>query len=66
MSVRTGCRDNPDTVEGIVLLQKGDDADPVLKGIHEEVDKPVSYTHLDAIPTLIKISMAHLKERNMV
>src|ERR1700722_9591420 len=31
--------DNPDTVEGIVLLQKGDDADPVLQGIHEEVDK---------------------------
>src|SRR5580658_3642473 len=31
--------DNPDTVEGIVLLQKGDDADPVLKGIHAEVDK---------------------------
>jgi cobalt-zinc-cadmium resistance protein CzcA len=31
--------DNPDTVEGIVLLQKGDDSDPVLTGIHEEVDK---------------------------
>jgi len=31
--------DNPDTVEGIVLLQKGDDAEPVLKGIHEEVNK---------------------------
>ncbi len=31
--------DNPDTVEGIVLLQKGDDADPVLKGIHEETGK---------------------------
>jgi cobalt-zinc-cadmium resistance protein CzcA len=31
--------DNPDTVEGIVLLQKGDDADPILKGIHAEVDK---------------------------
>jgi heavy metal efflux system protein len=31
--------DNPDTVEGIVLLQKGDDADPVLKGTHEEVQK---------------------------
>jgi cobalt-zinc-cadmium resistance protein CzcA len=31
--------DNPDTVEGIVLLQKGDDSDPVLKGIHEEVKK---------------------------
>jgi len=31
--------DNPDTVEGIVLLQKGDDSDPVLGGIHDEVDK---------------------------
>jgi cobalt-zinc-cadmium resistance protein CzcA len=31
--------DNPDTVEGIVLLQKGDDSDPVLAGIHEEVQK---------------------------
>jgi heavy metal efflux system protein len=31
--------DNPDTVEGIVLLQKGDDSDPVLQGIHEEVSK---------------------------
>jgi cobalt-zinc-cadmium resistance protein CzcA len=31
--------DNPDTVEGIVLLQKGDDSDPVLDGIHNEVDK---------------------------
>ncbi len=31
--------DNPDTVEGIALLQKGDDSDPVLEGIHKEVDK---------------------------
>jgi len=31
--------DNPDTVEGIVLLQKGDDSDPVLDGIHAEVNK---------------------------
>ena len=31
--------DNPDTVEGIVLLQKGDDSDPVLLGIHDEVHK---------------------------
>jgi cobalt-zinc-cadmium resistance protein CzcA len=31
--------DNPDTVEGIVLLQKGDDSDPVLRGIHDEVAK---------------------------
>ena len=30
--------DNPDTVEGIVLLQKGDDSDPVLQGIHEKVN----------------------------
>ncbi|MDE3186737.1 MAG: efflux RND transporter permease subunit [Acidobacteriota bacterium] len=29
--------DNPDTVEGIVLLQKRADSDPVLQGIHEEV-----------------------------
>jgi cobalt-zinc-cadmium resistance protein CzcA len=29
--------DNPDTVEGIVLLQKGTDSDPVLAGIHDEV-----------------------------
>jgi cobalt-zinc-cadmium resistance protein CzcA len=31
--------DNPDTVEGIVLLQKGQDSDPVLDGIHKEVEK---------------------------
>jgi heavy metal efflux system protein len=31
--------DNPDTVEGIVLLQKGDDSDPVLQATHEEVHK---------------------------
>lgn len=31
--------DNPDTAEGIVLLQKGDDSDPVLQGIHGEVQK---------------------------
>src|SRR6202046_1598038 len=28
--------DNADTVEGIVLLQKGDDSDPVLQGLHED------------------------------
>jgi cobalt-zinc-cadmium resistance protein CzcA len=31
--------DNADTVEGIVLLQKGDDSDPVLVGIHDEVNR---------------------------
>jgi len=30
--------DNADTVEGAVLLQKGSDSDPVLQGIHQEVD----------------------------
>ncbi len=30
--------DDPDTVEGIVLLQKGADSDPVLQGIHKETD----------------------------
>jgi cobalt-zinc-cadmium resistance protein CzcA len=29
--------DNPDTIEGIVLLQKGDDSDKTLEGIHEKV-----------------------------
>jgi cobalt-zinc-cadmium resistance protein CzcA len=29
--------DDDDTVEGIVLLQKGDDSDKVLEGIHEKV-----------------------------
>ena len=31
--------DNPDTVEGIVLLQKSDAADPVLLAIHDEVHR---------------------------
>jgi heavy metal efflux system protein len=31
--------DNPDTVEGTVLLQKGSDSDPVLQGIHAKVDE---------------------------
>src|SRR5271166_4080868 len=36
---REDCKivDNPDTVEGIVLLQKGDDSDPVLARIHDKV-----------------------------
>ena len=43
--------DNPDTVEGIVLLQKGDDSDPVLQGIHEEVDK----LNHDILPPGVKV-----------
>jgi cobalt-zinc-cadmium resistance protein CzcA len=31
--------DNPDTVEGVVLLQKGTDSDPVLDRIHDQVNK---------------------------
>jgi heavy metal efflux system protein len=48
--------DNPDTVEGIVLLQKGDDADPVLKGIHEEVQKLNGTPgHPGILPTGVKV-----------
>ncbi len=48
--------DNPDTVEGIVLLQKGDDADPVLKGIHEEVQKlNGTRNHPGILPTGVKV-----------
>jgi cobalt-zinc-cadmium resistance protein CzcA len=43
--------DNPDTVEGIVLLQKGDDSDPVLQGIHQEVDK----LNHGILPTGVKV-----------
>ncbi|HTJ31216.1 MAG TPA: CusA/CzcA family heavy metal efflux RND transporter [Acidobacteriaceae bacterium] len=31
--------DNDDTVEGVLLLQKGQDSDPVLKGIEAKVDE---------------------------
>lgn len=31
--------DNDDVVEGVVLLQKGDDADPVLQSIHKMTDE---------------------------
>jgi cobalt-zinc-cadmium resistance protein CzcA len=31
--------DNNDTVEGVLLLQKGEDSDPVLQGIHAKVDE---------------------------
>jgi heavy metal efflux system protein len=31
--------DNDDTVEGVLLLQKGEDSDPVLQGIHTMVDE---------------------------
>ncbi len=48
--------DNPDTVEGIVLLQKGDDSDPVLMGIHDEVEKlNGSKNHPGILPKGVKI-----------
>ncbi len=48
--------DNPDTVEGIVLLQKGDDSDPVLVGIHDEVEKlNGSKDHPGILPKGVKI-----------
>jgi heavy metal efflux system protein len=43
--------DNPDTVEGIVLLQKGDDSDPVLLGIHDEVKK----LNTNILPKRVKV-----------
>jgi len=49
--------DNPDTVEGIVLLQKGDDSDPVLEGIHEEVEKlNGSKDHAGILPRGVKVA----------
>ena len=48
--------DNPDTVEGIVLLQKGTDSDPVLDGIHNEVDKlNGDKSHPGILPKGVKI-----------
>jgi heavy metal efflux system protein len=48
--------DNPDTVEGIVLLQKRADSDPVLDGIHNEVKKlNGDKDHLGILPTGVKI-----------
>ncbi|MGA2635074.1 MAG: CusA/CzcA family heavy metal efflux RND transporter [Terracidiphilus sp.] len=48
--------DNPDTVEGIVLLQKGTDSDPVLEGIHQEVDKlNGDKNHAGILPKGVKI-----------
>jgi cobalt-zinc-cadmium resistance protein CzcA len=48
--------DNPDTVEGIVLLQKGDDSDPVLEGIHEEVKKlNGDQDHAGILPRGVKV-----------
>ncbi len=48
--------DNPDTVEGIVLLQKGDDSDPVLEGIHAEVEKlNGDRNHTGILPRGVKI-----------
>ncbi len=48
--------DNPDTVEGIVLLQKGADSDPVLEGIHNEVKRlNGDKDHPGILPTGVKI-----------
>ena len=48
--------DNPDTVEGIVLLQKGDDSDPVLDGIHDEVQKlNGDANHAGILPKGVKV-----------
>ena len=43
--------DNPDLVEGQVLLQKGDDADPALKGIEAKVKQ----LNDDILPSGVKV-----------
>jgi cobalt-zinc-cadmium resistance protein CzcA len=48
--------DNPDSVYGIALLQKGADSDPVLEGIHREVDKlNGDKSHPGILPKGVKI-----------
>lgn len=54
--------DNPDTVEGILLLQKGDDSDPVLKGIEakvEELNNHILPHGVKVIPFLDRSVLVH-------
>lgn len=54
--------DNPDTVEGILLLQKGDDSDPVLKGIEAKVEDLNSHIlpkGVKVVPFLDRSDLVH-------
>ncbi len=60
--------DNPDTVEGIVLLQKGDDSDPVLQGIHDEVKQAQQWNssqrrHHCSLPRSLRPGQVHRRDR---
>jgi heavy metal efflux system protein len=55
--------DNPDVVEGTVLLQKGADADPALKGLEEktkEVNLHILPQGVKVVPFLDRSDLVHL------
>jgi cobalt-zinc-cadmium resistance protein CzcA len=54
--------DNPDTVEGQVLLQKGDDADPALKGIEaktKQLNEELLPKGVKIVPFLDRSDLVH-------
>ena len=54
--------DNPDVVEGIVLLQKGDDSDPVLRGIEakvRELNERILPKGVKVVPFLDRSDLIH-------
>jgi len=54
--------DNPDTVEGQVLLQKGDDADPALKGIEaktRQLNDEILPKGVKIVPFLDRSDLVH-------
>jgi cobalt-zinc-cadmium resistance protein CzcA len=54
--------DNPDTVEGVLLLQKGDDADPALKGIEEktkQLNDEILPKGVKVVPFLDRSDLVH-------
>ncbi len=55
--------DNPDTVEGVVFLHKGDNSDTTLEGIHAKVDdlnKHVLPPGVKIVPFLDRSDLLHL------
>ena len=55
--------DNPDVVEGTVLLQKGSDADPALKGLEEktkEINDHILPQGVKVVPYLDRSDLVHL------
>lgn len=54
--------DNPDVIEGIVLLQKGDDSDPVLRGIEakvKELNERILPHGVKVVPFLDRSDLIH-------